>query len=64
MGSGVDEGEQDVARDFAEVHPGDELLEGLEAGVDRFSVEFVVEWGGGKCGALEKCKSVWMSQST
>lgn len=52
MGSGVDEGEQEVAGDFAEVHPGDELLEGLEPRIDRFSVDFIVERSGGKDGAL------------
>ena len=49
---GVDEGEEEVAGDFAEVHARDKLLERLEVGVDRLAIELVVEWCAGKCRAL------------
>jgi hypothetical protein len=40
---GVDEREEDIARDFAEVHARDELLVRLEVGVYRLAVDLVIE---------------------
>ena len=40
---GVDKREEEVARDFTEVHPRDELLVRLEVGVYRLAVDLVVE---------------------
>lgn len=49
---GVDEGEEHVTRDLPEIHPRDELLERLEARVDRLTVKLVVECGRGEVAAL------------
>jgi hypothetical protein len=48
---GVDEREEEVARDLAEVHPRDELLVGLESWVYRLAVDLVVERRAGQHGA-------------